>query len=1118
MPRARVVQALSGCVPVVWSECDTSSVDLAALGDRATHIAVVDRNGGALVGMVEVRSLAGNPNPTRTLGALAAEAGALRLRADTLLDDADRAMQQAACPVAAVVDRQGRYLGAVTAAELARARAESRKKGFRLSARLARFAMDHGGDGVFWITPAGRIEWVNHAAGRMLGYARDELVGRHVWDLDPNYPQVAWASHWNDLARHGTLTFETEHIRRDARIIRVEVTITLVREADREYNCAVVRDLTERRSLERALADNEERLRFALEATQDGVWDWNLVTGHVHYSPRWCQLLGLDPARVLPRAESFEALLHPADLDHFRRGVDEYLAGLTPLKDCELRVRHASGEYLWVRYRGKIVTRDPSGRALRMVGVITDITEHKHTQLSLLETERRFNLITDTLHAVIWMVDPRSMRVTYVSPSYERVWGRPGKDILTGELQFLETVHPDDRERVRAAQIAFAKGAYFEAEYRILRPDGSERWIWDRAIPVRGETRYIGIAHDVTDRKRAEEALALSESRLREAHTLAGLGTWEVDLHTNKVWWSPEQYHLNGVPPGTPITQDAFLAMVHPDDRTHFERVYAKLFEVGTAETDYRIIRPDAVVRHMHGIASLVRDAAGRPARIRGTNYDITDRVRFEHALMESQERLRAIFDCDPECVKLLNADCRLVDINRAGLALIEADSVDAVCGSCVLDLLLPAYREPYRDGVASLLAGAGPIERVFEIVTLRGTRRWMEERAVGLRDPHDPSRVPLVLAVSRDITDRIRIEQELRESEARLLEAERIGLMGSWELDFPSGSIRWSQTVYDIFEIDRARVVPTYEAFLQRVHPDDRELVDTAYKASVRDRTDYTTVHRLLFPDGRIKHVHERGITYYNEHGTPVRSVGTVHDVTDRVRMESLLAESERRESLATVTAGIAHEFNSMLLAASMYLNGAIHKLGADPEGLARAAALIQQVQSLSASLLEVFSEPTPRTAARLHLRTWLVETVQRLRDLLSAAVSIDVRIDDALEEVQADPLALEQVLRVLLGNAADALDSKGAVTVQASAAPGGRVELRVCDTGPGIPEADRARVFDPYFTTKKRARRSGLGLALALRLVEQMGGTLRFEPNRPRGSVFVVQLRACGDQEGSA
>ncbi len=215
--------------------------------------------------------------------------------------------------------------------------------------------------------------------------------------------------------------------------------------------------------------------------------------------------------------------------------------------------------------------------------------------------------------------------------------------------------------------------------------------------------------------------------------------------------------------------------------------------------------------------------------------------------------------------------------------------------------LIHPEDREPVWNGVQIALQQNRSFELVYRIATADGELKWVWERGRGVFSSQGE-----LLALEgfvTDITERKRAEEALYESETRLNEAQRIANVGSWELDLLRDHLTWSEEIFRIFEIDSRRFGASYEAFLDAVHPDDREAVHRAYTESVKNRAPYEITHRLRMPDGRVKYVHERCVTYYGESGAPSRSLGTVQDVTERVLAEEALRESERRfQALARV------------------------------------------------------------------------------------------------------------------------------------------------------------------------------------------------------------------------
>jgi PAS domain-containing protein len=155
-----------------------------------------------------------------------------------------------------------------------------------------------------------------------------------------------------------------------------------------------------------------------------------------------------------------------------------------------------------------------------------------------------------------------------------------------------------------------------------------------------------------------------------------------------------------------------------------------------------------------------------------------------------------------------------------------------------------PRY-QAVREAIEAVFRGETS-EDEYEIVALDGSRHWMEQHAVPMRGPSDPACVTAMLAVTRDITSRRTMEEELQRSEQRLRQAQTIAVIGNWELDLVSGNLWWSDEIFRIFEIDQTQFGASYAAFLDAIHPGDREAVNAAYTASLQTREPYQITHRI--------------------------------------------------------------------------------------------------------------------------------------------------------------------------------------------------------------------------------------------------------------------------------
>lgn len=206
------------------------------------------------------------------------------------------------------------------------------------------------------------------------------------------------------------------------------------------------------------------------------------------------------------------------------------------------------------------------------------------------------------------------------------------------------------------------------------------------------------------------------------------------------------------------------------------------------------------------------------------------------------------------------------------------------------------------------------------------------------------------------------------------------------------------------------------------------------------------------------------------------------------------------------TLAAAVAHELNNTLLAAAMLAESP----SADNSLDSRLAPLINESQSLSATLLALAISPTPSSPSRTDLSKWLRHHTAHLARTSPPSIHVACKLPTAAIHAHTNPIALDQVLRTLASNAIEAMDSKGELLFQlvAPAHADDPIELRVSDTGPRVPSHLRHRIFDLGFSTRDPSRQRGLGLALARNLVQQLGGSLTYQPNFPRGTSFVIRL----------
>jgi PAS domain S-box-containing protein len=205
--------------------------------------------------------------------------------------------------------------------------------------------------------------------------------------------------------------------------------------------------------------------------------------------------------------------------------------------------------------------------------------------------------------------------------------------------------------------------------------------------------------------------------------------------------------------------------------------------------------------------------------------------------------------------------------------------------GQTDYDIFTEEYADKFYRLEKQIYSGMPFVSEDQEYIKANGELGWVSNCKYPIRN--DGGKIIGLFGIARDITERKMIEDALRKSEARLTLAQRIAHVGNWELDLASNRLWWSDEIFRIFEVDSSSFDVSYEAFIAVIHPDDREMVNSAYLNSLQNKTPYDIEHRLLLQDGRIKYVHERCETVYGSAGEPLRSVGTVQDVSDRKRLK---------------------------------------------------------------------------------------------------------------------------------------------------------------------------------------------------------------------------------------
>ncbi len=413
------------------------------------------------------------------------------------------------------------------------------------------------------------------------------------------------------------------------------------------------------------LREREERYALVVAGAGDAIWDWNVLEKRVFFSPRWKTLRGLADDEVSDHETEWSSRIHPDDRERVMAAVRDHFAGRTVVFSEEYRVRHKNGRWTWILDHG-LAKRDSAGNVVRMAGSETDITERKQTEELLRESEERLLLALDSASMGTWDWDSETDSLLWNSRQFE-LFG-----ILTEECQptgteALSRIHSEDRARVVAAvRKVMKEGAMVRDEFRVIRADGSVRWLFGSGRPVQDEhgrcRHVVGVCLDITERRQDQERMQslneILEARMRERTAslveanerwdwvvrATNDGVWDWDLVHDTAYFSPRWKSMHGFQESdrTESTKE-WLARIHPDDRSQVLTALNRCHtEKGSQfHEEYRVLKKDGTYLWVLDRGIAVFNGEGRAVRMIGAESDITWRKETEMLLREREAQLR---------------------------------------------------------------------------------------------------------------------------------------------------------------------------------------------------------------------------------------------------------------------------------------------------------------------------------------------------------------------------------------------------------------------------------------------------------------------------------------------
>ncbi len=725
---------------------------------------------------------------------------------------------------------------------------------------------------------------VNDAAIARYGYTEEEFLRMTIKDIRPVDDIPALLDNIAQVTEGLDEAGVWRHRKKDGTLLHVEITSHVLEFNGRRAELVMVTDVTERLWAEQTRV----RLQQAIKNSHDVVFITAKDGTITYVNPEFESLYGYTAEEAIGK--------NPRILKSGKHSAEEYRQFYEVISSgktlrSEIINRAKDGRLLEIETTVDPIV-NPIGEVEGFVAIQRDITGRKRTAEKLAESELRLRQITETIQHVFWMTDPRKNEMIYVSPAYEQIWGRSVQELYRSPRSWMEAIHSDDRDWVLQAALTKQVAGTYNEVYRIVRPDGTIRWIRDRAFPVKNDSgevyRISGIAADITEYKESELALLESEAKFR---TLAQTSAAAIFIYGEKfLYVNPAAQGLTGYS-GEEMLKMNFWDIVHPVHRELIRQQGALQLrgENVASRYEFQILRKDGETRWVEFSSGTFRPN-GKTYAI-GTAFDITDRKRAEEALRESEAFRRLIVDAEPECVKVVAADGTLMEMNPAGLKMIEATSLETVRGKPMISLVAQRFKPAFAALHERVLQGeSGKLE--FEIVGLQGTRRWLETHAVPLRA--SSNNIEALLAVTRDITERKLAEERLQQSEARYRDVVEnatdiiylTDINGNFVYANPAGLRLSGYTLDELKQLN----------YLDLIVPSHKRRVSREYMKQYLRMTPSTTID---FPfrtkSGEIRWFSQAS-TLIVEDETPTGFRIIARDITDRQLAEEKVKESEER------------------------------------------------------------------------------------------------------------------------------------------------------------------------------------------------------------------------------
>jgi PAS domain S-box-containing protein len=630
--------------------------------------------------------------------------------------------------------------------------------------------------------------------------------------------------------------------------------------------------------------------------------------GRIIAANQWfCQFLGYSEAELQHMTD--DDYSHPDDLAPDWPVMQSLLTGQRSYFSMEKRFIHKSGEIRWAIVTISLV-RDAQGQPRHNIAIVQDISDRKQAERALRASERRYAALTEMSPIGIFRFDAAGECV-YVNPRWCEMTGRT-LETASGD-DWVSLLHPDDRDRILTSWgVAFEQQMPYVNEGRHIHTNGTVVWNDLRMMPEfddQGELLgYVGTVADISDRKQAEFALRESERRFATLTESAPVGIFRFDATGQLLYVNPTWCQMTGCTLEA-ARGDGWVNVLHPDDRDRLLNLWTEaLPQRSPYQTEGRVLHADGSIVWFDLRMMPEFDAEGQFQGYIGTVADITSNKAAEAALQESEMRFRQIAETVREgffVIDLKDPSEPIYTYTNPALAVIAGYPPENFVATeqLWLDHIHPDDRPRIAIALERLTQGEAYDEE-YRYRRPDGELLWLRSQAFPIAD--NQGTFASVVGIVEDITDRKQTEIALRTSQAWLHTAMTAAKMGSWNWNFASNEVVWSESLERLMGLEPGTFDGAIETVTAMIHPEDRQPVFDAVNRAVEQGEYYSIGFRFIKPDGSVRWVDSKGDVVRDADGTVIGIAGVDIDITDRKQAEIQLEAATQRLQLATNSAEI--------------------------------------------------------------------------------------------------------------------------------------------------------------------------------------------------------------------